>query len=680
VSDQSSCNGLIIIIGLLASFLFVNLFAEPACIMTKVFAATGDENATVKSNTPIKHVIVISQGKRSFDNYFGTFPAANGFPAGIAVPLNPYPNPLVEFAVSVWFMTNSTFSKDAILVNKGGVGVDTAGQNMNYGVWMSPLGKIFGGFETTKGRDYTVGTNLTYNDGRWHNAIVNYDGKSNLELFVDGNLTATNKTEGATPDPSPGLPLRIGANSLYPDNFFSGSVDEIRIWNRPLQNSEVLQGFHKNIFDMDGQLAYLSFGASSDINHNSSRSISSGSAFQLDGIYLNGSSYKDVRINSTNDSSQNTIKPYNIKKSKTQEPFDSSTGYKVSYNNGAMDGFLFAQSLNGHDPALVMGYYNQKQIPYYWRFASEFVLADNFFAPTMETGLANHQYLYTGTGEDYQKSVPFRGYINLNKTIFDELEKKGISWKVYSQNYDPGLNYTKKEFVKNRYVNLLPAVPRFVDNKTLNSHIVDLVEYFRDLRGSDFPSVAYISAPDSDDSAPNDISEGQKFVASLVIALMKSKNWNDSAFIITYRESGGWYDHMPPPIENSQTYGFRVPTMIISPYAKKNYVDSTLYDVTSILKFIEYNYGLSPLAKRDANANNMLNVFNFTQSPTKPIDLSSGLDLIAQKIKNSATGGSSVRKVNLIYLTIVSAIPLLGLVVWFSQYIAGRKLGLIQRK
>ena len=109
------------------------------------------------------------------------------------------------------------------------------------------------------------------------------------------------------------------------------------------------------------------------------------------------------------------------------------------------------------------------------------------------------------------------------------------------EGYDSALNYSNPDVSRNRYLNLLTAIPRFVDNKTLNSNIVDIVQYFRDLKLDELPAVSYIVAPALEESSPKDVSAGQEFVHSLVLALMKSKNWNDSAFIITYREPGGWY-------------------------------------------------------------------------------------------------------------------------------------------
>ena len=122
--------------------------------INETLAITSDSDE--KTNTPIKHVIVISQGRRSFDNYFGTFPGANGLPQNLSVPFNPFPPPLQKFTIESWFNTNDTFLNNAFLVNKGGVGSDTRGYNMNYGIWMNSNGNIVGGFETIDGVDFTV--------------------------------------------------------------------------------------------------------------------------------------------------------------------------------------------------------------------------------------------------------------------------------------------------------------------------------------------------------------------------------------------------------------------------------------------------------------------------------------------------------------------------------------------
>ena len=643
--------------------------------------AYGIADSDLKSNTPIKHVIVISQGKRSFDNYFGTFPGANGFPPNTAIPLNPFPQPVTKFTVSIWFNTNNSLPKTGFLINKGGIGIDTPGKNLNYGIWMNAKGNIIAGFESKNGTDYQVSSNGTFNDGTWHNAVVTYDGNSILNLFLDGVLADKSPTAGAIPDTSDILPIRIGANSLKPEDFCAGYIDEIRIWSRALQYPEILKTYN-NTVDTTGQILGLTFEDNTYKNKNESTPVttdaaaSSPSANSLRGIYLNGSKYQDVDPNSLQH--KGYVKPFRLNETKTDSPDDSSKAYKMSYNRGRMNGFAIAQVTSGQDPKLVMGFYDGNLLPYYWHLASEFVLADNFFAPTMETGLANHQYLYTANSVDYQKNASFRGKIELNKTIFDELQAGGHPWKVYVQDYDPALNYSNQDVSRNRYLNLLTAIPRFVDNKTLNSNIVDIVQYFRDLKLDELPAVSYIVAPASEESSPKDVSAGQEFVYSLVLALMKSKHWNDSAFIITYREPGGWYDHVAPPVIAGQTYGFRVPTLVISPFAKEGYVDSTMYDVTSILKFIEYNYGLPPLSTRDANANNILNAFNFSQMPREPpvMEFSSSENAIQENDKITESSGDSNKMVNVVYLVVLSAIPVAALIIFRLSHIRQGKVGI----
>ncbi|HJR84556.1 MAG TPA: alkaline phosphatase family protein [Nitrososphaeraceae archaeon] len=633
-------------------------------------------NSDEKSNTPIKHVIVISQGRRSFDNYFGTFPGANGLPQNLTVPFNPFPPPLQKFTVETWFNTNNTFLNNAFLVNKGGVGSDTSGYNMNYGIWMNSNGNIVGGFETIDGVDFTVRSDKKYNDGSWHQAVVTYDGKENLKLYVDGNQIGINKTNGVTPDLTGTKPIRVGSNSFKPEYYYSGFIDEIRIWNRTLEQAEILKGYFNNSYDQKMQIVYSSFEENENSQKNTTNSPGEPS---LNGIYLNGSTYQDIKFDVSKYTSY--LGPYHLTKTKTDAPNYGENAYDLSYNNGQMNGFVISQYLDGKDPSLVLGYYNSSNLRFYWKFATEYVIADNFFASTLDTGFQNENYLYTGLPVVKEDDISYRHLSNLNRTIFDELQKNNISWKIYVDDHNPALNQTEGSLKKNRFLSLLTETPRFHDNKTLNANIVDLVEYFQDLANDDFPAVAYIVAPNFEDNAPRDVTVGEEFVASLILALMKSKHWDDSAFIVTYRESGGWYDHVPPPKVDGQTYGFRVPAFIISPYSKVGFVDSTLYDASSILKFIEYNYNISSIGKRDAAANNLLNAFDFTKEPRDPLILNSGIvKNLNQEMNKNIIKSKYVFVVNLIYLAVLPSIAIIGFVIFWLGYRRPDKSNLISDK
>ncbi len=193
-------------------------------------------------------------------------------------------------------------------------------------------------------------------------------------------------------------------------------------------------------------------------------------------------------------------------------------------------------------------------------------------------------------------------------TIFDRLEEKKISWKFYVQNYEPKLNYrTVDQFPGNRgsqviWVPLL-MMDRFIDNPELSKHIVDLSEYYTDLQNGTLPAVAFIAPSGPSEHPPSSLQSGQRFVRGLIQALMRSDAWTSSAFLVAYDDWGGWYDHVPPPRVDEYGYGFRVPAFLVSPYAKKGYIDNTQLDYTSVLKFIQENHGLQPLAARDAKAN-----------------------------------------------------------------------------
>jgi phospholipase C len=104
-------------------------------------------------------------------------------------------------------------------------------------------------------------------------------------------------------------------------------------------------------------------------------------------------------------------------------------------------------------------------------------------------------------------------------------------------------------------------------------------------------------------------------VKTLIQELMRSDYWEKSAFLLTYDDWGGWYDHVLPPQVDDFGYGLRVPAILVSPFAKEGVVDSTQLDFTSILKFIQENWGVKPLAERDANAKNFLSAFDFNQAP-----------------------------------------------------------------
>jgi phospholipase C len=315
------------------------------------------------------------------------------------------------------------------------------------------------------------------------------------------------------------------------------------------------------------------------------------------------------------------VEPFHIGDSPITDLDHSSSTHSLQYNEGKMNGFVYALNQRSQAGSLAMGFYDDRDLPYYWNLADRYVLFDRFFSSAHGGSVWNHLYWVTGAPGSAKNQIPLEGYSGI-PTIFDRLEEKGISWKFYVQNYDPSLTFRILEESEtwSPQIVWVPLLnfPRYLDDPELFSHIVDLNEFFDDLLADTLPAVAYLVPSGASEHPPGSIQAGQRFVKTLIHALMRSEAWYSSAFLVTYDDWGGWYDHVPPPQVDEYGYGFRVPAFMVSAYAREGYIDSTELDFTSILKFIEENWDLEPLAERDSKANNFLNAFDFTQPPRQP--------------------------------------------------------------
>jgi phospholipase C len=296
---------------------------------------------------------------------------------------------------------------------------------------------------------------------------------------------------------------------------------------------------------------------------------------------------------------------------------DHSHDYKTAlrqYNNGKLDGFVWALRVRQQDGRMAMGYYDRRELPFHWAVADQYVLFDRFFTSSMRGGDVNHMYWVAGQPRA-DDSVP---------TIFDRLQARGISWKFYIAGYDPRLNARTPPSLRSaRWDRVLDDVPilkmtRFADDPRLAAHLADLSGYHRDLQEGSLPTVAFMVNYGASEHPAGSLDQGQRLVRSLVNGLMASSAWKDSAFMWTYDDWGGWYDHVKPPKVDDERYGFRVPALLISPFARKGYIDHTQLDHTAGIKFIEENWGLKPLARRDAAARTFMDAFDFASPPRPP--------------------------------------------------------------
>jgi phospholipase C len=310
--------------------------------------------------------------------------------------------------------------------------------------------------------------------------------------------------------------------------------------------------------------------------------------------------------------------------------------HRLQHARGRMDGFVRAATIDRQAAErAVMGHYDRRDLPFYWTVADEYVLFDRFFAATPGGSVPNHMVWVTGRARPPEEHGE-------RPTIFDRLEQRGISWKFYVEDYDPdsGLQAVRAPLLE---------LPRYVLDRKLFRRIVDLEQYYEDLERGTLPQVAYIAPSGASEHPPGRVQAGERLVSSLLTALWRSRAWDSSAFMWTYDDWGGWYDHVRPP----PGLGFRVPALLVSPYARRGHVDSTRLDTASILRFIEDNWDLEPLAARDAHANSFAGAFDFRRAAREP-------SLIAAE--RAAPAAREPRR-SVIYLAYGSAIVLSAIVV-----------------
>ena len=200
-------------------------------------------------------------------------------------------------------------------------------------------------------------------------------------------------------------------------------------------------------------------------------------------------------------------------------------------------------------------------------------------------------------------------------TIGDRLDEKGIDWAWYSGgwnaalagNYEHDFQFHHQPFAYFR---------SFGDGtEAKRRHLKDETDLDAAIVNGTLPAVSFYKPVGDDNEHPGyaSIAAGDARIAEMLYRLAASPLFQTMAIIVTYDENGGFWDHVPPPRVDGWGPGTRVPAVVISPFAKRGFVDHTLYDTTSILRLIETRHGLPPLTERDARANNLLNAFDFAR-------------------------------------------------------------------
>ncbi len=302
------------------------------------------------------------------------------------------------------------------------------------------------------------------------------------------------------------------------------------------------------------------------------------------------------------------------------DPVEGQQTYEMDYSNNA-SGFPVYSGPQS------MTYFDYQSVPAYWDYAEEYGLADNYFAAVLGTTTPNRLMLLAGdTSVSANYGPP--PYIPYNETVMHQLDDSGISWGYYD--YLSAFGGSSNVYPFN-YSSGIPTMSL--------KNIKSVGELSGEIStGVGLPSVSFVnSLGDSQltEHPPFNPSAGELWVVSIVNQLMKSSYWPSSVVFITWDEGGGYYDHVSPPKEFVIDHNFtrpliglgqRVPLLVISPYSRQNFASHELLSHLSILKFIEYNWGLPSLDMLVAQSNAPLEFFNFSQAPRQPIIL--GLPLV----------------------------------------------------
>jgi phospholipase C len=327
-------------------------------------------------------------------------------------------------------------------------------------------------------------------------------------------------------------------------------------------------------------------------------------------------------------------------------------------DNGLMDRFPITNSKSvpsSIDPqgTRAMGYYDWTDLPYYYELAYQFGTSDNFFSPVLAPTIPNRMYLFTATSFGHiRPDAPPSGSTFSQPTIFDKLDAAGVSWRYY---YQDNSVFLSQFSTWNQDSGRVHAIGHPANSSG------PATGYYADIQNSStLPSVIFIERAGEiglDEHPTNNVQKGSADVKGIIDALMASPTWGSSAFILTFDEGGGAFDHVPPialpkpdgipPMLKSTDIvaqfdhsGFRLPLWVVSPWSKPNFVSHTPRDFTSILKLIEVRFGLTALTSRDGAADDMTEFFDFSAAhfatpPSLPAQPTAG---VCDKTKEKAPG------------------------------------------
>jgi phospholipase C len=294
------------------------------------------------------------------------------------------------------------------------------------------------------------------------------------------------------------------------------------------------------------------------------------------GLYGVPSSYSQP------DGSGGVVTPHHLTSGSTADIAHTWAAMHRAYDSGKMDGFYKANGV------IALGYYSPADLPFYYGLFESSTLCVNYFCSILGPTYPNRFYLAAATSGGVTTNGVW-GYGVLDyPIILDLLDEARVTWKVYNI----GLDSVSGGESDNVFV----FWKKWAADKRTTAVKSD---YLQDLQDGRLPQVSFIVPSFSmglDEHPPADVAVGMGIQRELITALKKSTAWAGSAYILTYDESGGFFDHVPPPRLDAYGLGIRVPTWVISPFAKAGHLEPALYEHSSLLKLIEAVFGLPTLA------------------------------------------------------------------------------------
>ena len=294
------------------------------------------------------------------------------------------------------------------------------------------------------------------------------------------------------------------------------------------------------------------------------------------------------------------------------EPTQTWNASHEAWDGGRNDGFVRASG------PVAMRFWDQRDLPFTYSLVRHFPIGQRYFCSVLGQTWPNLRFFFCGTSSGLvDDSSQTFSTPAANGTIFDRLDEQRISWRVYYEDaFSPAI------------------VPGFY-TPARRDRVLTIPSFYRDAAAGRLPQFSYVcpNFRTTSQENPQDIQLGERFIARVVHALMRASTWRSTALLLTWDEHGGYYDHVPPPpairpdsISPIQfpdqpplapggfdRYGFRVPLIVVSPWARSDYVSSVVQDHTSLAAFIERKWNLPAMTFRDANAHPMTDYFDFSR-------------------------------------------------------------------